>query len=426
MHVADTGPAGSGDSATDGSASPGDAISGGDTHSDGTAVGPADSNPWRGDGCTTATVGMRCKYHADCGQGAFCQAVSKSVGLCSCECNPDDPNTPATDEDICPDGTRCVKLSIGTPAKMLGRCLRTCQPKLDSNACAEGVACHPRSGANVGVFGAAFCLYEGCKSGANCPVTTGTDCDLASKPCPSGQSCRPFTTTLMAGQCVVDGICDPVSGLCRPHDKGKAGAEVGAPCKGDVQCGPGMFCFAEVDTGKLLGGKGAACTDGKSCCSGVCYAGKCLAGACPVRYRNGYCSRQDCRFAGTLPHTACPTGSSCNILLPTGACQRLCAPDNASTCRGHPDDKLGDYECRAWNNISQGPTPFASGPVCDFGKTWTCSFFAGKGSHTCASLGLLPGNPTAMACRDLAGKKLTNPADAKGYCLDNTPSGPLE
>jgi hypothetical protein len=106
-------------------------------------------------------------------------------------------------------------------------------------------------------------------------------------------------------------------------------------------------------------------------------------------------------------------------------CQRTCSLTAAVQCRGLTTgtlvDYLGDYECRAWNNLALGSLPISDDAVCDFGPSVSCDIFAGT-TLTCASLGLDP-NSTNMSCRNLGNQATTNQFDPQGFCLDNTASG---
>lgn len=106
-------------------------------------------------------------------------------------------------------------------------------------------------------------------------------------------------------------------------------------------------------------------------------------------------------------------------------CQKSCDPKVAADCRNNPNDLLGDYECRAWNNVKYLGTPLATGPSCDLGVDTACDLL-GALSMDCSALGVggtSANNPTNMSCRTLDNKKTTDPADSSGYCLDDTPAG---
>ena len=183
--------------------------------------------------------------------------------------------------------------------------------------------------------------------------------------------------------------------------------------------------------GMLAGGK--PCKSYSECCSGRCTSGICDVGVpCTISNRNGYCTVRDCIFSSTLTHAKCPTGSVCNHLFGVGLCQKTCsltATTGATSCRGYAKDKMGDYECRSWDALSTSSTSkIAATPVCDFGSSIPCSTFSGS-SISCALLGTYSGttntNTTHMTCRDLKNTKLTNKYDPKGWCFDDTASGPV-
>jgi hypothetical protein len=135
---------------------------------------------------------------------------------------------------------------------------------------------------------------------------------------------------------------------------------------------------------------------------------------------------QGCEFSATLPTRACPSGSICNKLYAGGLCQRSCSLGTASTCRGASGDLLGDYECRAWDNLAMGGVPVASGPVCDHGPSMPCNLLEAS-KLDCTSVAdksnIFVPNPTKMGCRSLGNIALTNPYDPYGFCLDDTSSG---
>ena len=307
-----------------------------------------------------------------------------------------------------------------TTNKKVSFCFRRCKPRLGCNDCVSPLACTELSGRKVGLTGKAVCVQSGCDSNADCPVTTGKDCDTAKNSCPGGQQCQLLRNGSTAGKCAVNGKCDLVSGLCAPHSLGNALAKVGDACKGDQDCGGQMHCLAEFDAAKHHKAGGATCSSAAQCCSGKCQAGICAAGYCSTEYRNGYCAILGCRFADSLVHKKCPAGSHCNGLYVIGSCQKACDLTKAADCRGLATDKVADYECRAWNRVNFSSGPGAAGPVCDLGSSIHCSFFSGLGQD-CSDVGLA-GNPTNMTCRDLNNNILLNKKSATGYCLDSTSS----
>jgi len=373
----------------------------------------------------TATVGKSCTKDADCGNGA-CLAVSKTVGICTCKCTPDDSKTPLIDEDNCPGkpANVCgeVKLDGGKTANY---CLKKCTPKLNANDCATGVACNPMSDYYGGVFGFAVCLLTGCASDADCYLSTGPACDTTKSTCAAGEQCLASSSGSTKGLCYKNGKCDKVSGLCKGWT-GKAGVKVGATCKGDIDCGPNQDCMREADEIKDYGMKktGAACTQDSDCCSYDCTtAGTCGKGICKIRYRNGYCVKRGCVHSKTLTKQACDTGSVCNIMYYGGGlCMKSCTLANAKSCRNNTGDYYGDYECRQWNNLQIGGTAVTSGPVCDFGGM-ECDTFGTSSTLSCASVGDAS-NSTKMQCTDpYTGKAKATKTDPTGWCLDNTSCG---
>jgi MYXO-CTERM domain-containing protein len=394
--------------------------------------GPTVDGPVVIDGGTPATcaqaIGKACtSAGSQCGAMATCLLSTTTTGVCTCGCVPDDASTPLVNEDTCPDLSKNVcgrlQLSDGT---IQNTCFRKCQPKLGSNACSAPLACSPRAGAAIGSYDTTVCLFDGCAANSDCPVTTGVSCTVGSTgSCGAGETCVALATGSTKGLCTKNGLCDLKSGLCGKHSTTKPGAKVGDPCKGDTDCGEYMGCEIETDL-KALGGKehGVTCTDDNDCCSRNCESKLCV-GACAVHARNGYCMVRGCGFATALAFSefACPTGSDCNIVYSGGLCQKSCTLATASDCRGNSGDKLGDYECRAWNNLAIGGAAISKGPVCDFGDSIRCTIF-GTSTLDCSYLGTQPSNGTNMSCRKMDNTKLTNPKDPQGWCLDDTASGP--
>jgi hypothetical protein len=367
-------------------------------------------------------IGKVCASAATCGPGGFCLAVFGTAGVCTRTCIPDDPYTPLINEDNCPSGSQCGELSTSGSTKQ-NLCFRKCAPKYGCGDCDYGVACHPSSGWYVGLEKQGVCLFAGCKSNNDCPVTTGIACDTKQQNCPSGQFCTPVSsaTTTTQGICAKPGLCDVLSGLCTAHSLGKPTAKVGDPCTGDVDCAGTMTCLYETDEGKLLKKGGSSCKQNSECCSGTCLYGTCTAGVCDVRYRNGYCTIQGCSFK-TLANRACPAGSTCNHIYGGGLCQKTCTLSVAGSCRGNPTDLWGDYECRDWSKIAwPAGAPAAGGPVCDFGYAVPCTTWW-TSTLDCSVLGDQT-NSTNMACRDYQGTVLTNKYSPDGRCFDDTASG---
>jgi len=308
-------------------------------------------------------------------------------------------------------------------------CLRKCTPRLGCNECdpATGFHCKTTSGASVSLWRDAVCLFKGCAKDADCPVSTSQLCQTTLNNCPAGEKCWAIVSGSTDGKCYRDGACDTKSGLCKGHTLGKAAAKVGDPCKSDLDCGGNMECEAEFDESKYWKQPGQPCTTGSECCSNTCTANKCAGQECRVRRRNGYCVIKGCIFGKSLPHRACPAGALCSYRYQEGYCLKTCNLSQASQCRGHVGDLLGDYDCYNWNNVNINYGKVTTGPVCDFSYTIPCSLFTGVTTMGCFSLGITgtqAGNTTNMACRNRYNIILGNKVDPKGMCLDITPSGP--
>ena len=382
-------------------------------------------NDTTGKPCTTANA------TTVCASGGLC-LLTGTTGVCTQYCTADNPAT-SINEDTCPNkpANVCagVPLSDGTTKYF---CMHQCDPYIGCNECDSTLVCHPQSGSLIGMSGKGVCLLtkaaSGCSKNSDCPVTTGTVCDVNKGGCPTGQTCQARsqdTTWSSVGICVKDGACDTVSGLCKAQSTGKATAKVGDPCKGDVECAAGQSCLLEFDEKKLRKPGGYSCTYGGECCGGTCTLGSCVGGNCDLLWRNGYCAISNCAFAKTLTGAACPSGTLCNLAYRTGVCQPSCSMSKASDCRGQAKDIYGDYECRDWSQVTYSHGKAASGPVCDLGPLMPCSSTSSTGTiNKCEVFGDVT-NSTNMTCRNLKGVKLTNPQHAKGYCLDTTASGPV-
>jgi hypothetical protein len=382
--------------------------------------------------CRPELLGRPCRQQNECGeQGACLRDLDAEVGVCVCSCTPDNPRTPISEDD-CPRPGLYVCGTVldtgGAGASARSFCFQRCSPELGSNECQGELACLPESTQITG-SSQAVCASVGCSGDWDCPVRTSRACDPAGEqgdPCPADQRCRANADGAGAGGlCVLPGRCDRRSGLCGPRaDEAtfEATAAVGDPCADDTQCGPQMVCLRQIDDAATLGAEGAACETDDQCCSGECTVDEtCAAGACETRFRNGYCTIRGCGFDKLTPFS-CPEGSSCNRFYAPALCQRECLPGDASGCRGEAAiDKRGDYECRAWNQVTIGDRPFADGPVCDFGHAVPCDLFSVEGL-TCAVFGVT-GNTTEMSCRALDGTARDERDDPSGYCLDNTVSG---
>jgi len=390
-------------------------------------------------GSCAAVLGKPCSKNGNqCGTNADCLLNSPdgTLGVCTCRCTPDNPRTPLVNEETCP-GAKALNYSIcGAIASGKGPkknyCFKRCSPRLGSSDCQSPIFCNPRSGAVVGKPNLAVCYGRGgCTRNSDCPVSTGKPCDTrdAAKKCTgAGEKCKALTAFGTVGMCAVPGVCDTRSGLCDEHRLGKASARVGDPCKSDLDCAGNQRCMVEFNEARFLKAAGKKCTSNSECCSDRCKSGVCAAGApCRVRNRNGYCTTTGCQFSRTLTIAKCDTTSACNRLFSGGICQRTCNLKLAKNCRGLKDDtnKMvdhpGDYECRAWNNISIGGRSMSSKPVCDFGNSMPCDKLSGSGLD-CSSLGLTP-NVTNMKCRGTNYKARTNKYDPAGLCLDDTAPG---
>lgn len=377
--------------------------------------------------CDAAQIGKPCTSSGnECSAGMTCLLTHPDKGgVCTCPCSPDDLHTPLINEDSCPDlsGNVCGTVPSPTSGGRVNLCLRKCSPKLGSNPCTAPIVCAPSSAEVSGERGQAVCALFGCQKDADCPVLTDKPCQPPSSggpaTCPNGDACVSISDDNKEGLCAKSGLCDLASGLCAPRTQHfKATAQVADPCSSDLDCNANQRCERERDLASSAKPAGASCTTGSKCCSGICFNAKCEPGLCPVHARQGYCVVDGCAFA-SLTAYACPTGSSCNRLFPSGLCQRHCDLTVAGSCRGNALDKLGDYECRSWNQLFIGGVPVSNGPVCDFGDSVRCNTFT---SVDCDVFGG-QNNTTDMSCRDLSGTKLA-PGSPSGLCLDNTSSGP--
>lgn len=333
----------------------------------------------------------------------FGEPCTKATEKTACK-----PGSPTCIENICtvscatkdcPDETKQVCATVEVNGIDTDLCLLRCSPNPTSNPCPKGsdTACTPESAYYTGELDVAVCWDSPCSDGKDCPVSVGTTCKPANgdKDCKTGEFC--FAITTNAGKCAVAGNCSTATGLCHPHTLGKSTAKVGDPCKSDKDCGNAMFCEMEdLDTSTGL-----------------------------TTARNGYCSVAGCAFEKTLTFAACPTGSACNRAYYGGLCQKTCDLSDAKTCRGLTGDYLGDYECYAWNNITQNSVALADKPVCDIAPYTPCDLYKSD-KLECKAFGL-KGNTTTMACRNpKTGAVLTDAYDPKGLCLDTTASGPVK
>jgi hypothetical protein len=338
-------------------------------------------------GSTQANIGDPCRGPSDCRGGTSCILSIGGKGLCTRrDCTVDDPRTDSINEDSCPDPWRNMCTKVRVVGGSVNYCLKRCTPRTNGNDCPTGFACDVREPNNIDQ---AVCGDTACSANSDCPVYTDVPCNGSTGAgCGSNESCRDSNGQGVY-RCAKHGYCNQQSGLCEGHDQGQFAVPIGAPCTTDVDCGNGMYCIPETGTGAT------------------------------TRFRGGYCTIRSCVFGATIPAYACPAGSSCNKVYPSGLCQRNCSIGDANSCRNRSGDKLGDYECYAWNRLElTGGHQIADAPVCDVPQN--CDFFFGG----CPSLGLLP-NSTNMSCRDKQNQTLTNQQDAAGFCLDNTASGPL-
>ncbi len=379
-----------------------------------------------GAACTTANQATKC------GTSGLCLLTQTNGGVCTQYCTADNPAT-SINEDTCPNkpANECAPIPLSS-GKTSYFCVRKCSPYIGCNECESSLLCHPQSGSLIGLPGKGVCLLykstNGCAKNSDCAVTTGKSCNTKSGGCPSGQTCQALaqdTTWSSAGTCVKDGVCDTVSGLCKPKSTGTSSAEVGDPCAGDNECAAGQTCLQEFNEKTLRKPGGYSCTYGTECCSGTCTNKSCVGGNCDLLWRNGYCAISNCIFSKTLTNAACPSGTLCNRAYRTGLCQPTCSLNKASDCRGQTKDLYGDYECRDWSQVTYSHGKASTGPVCDLGPLMPCSSTSATGTiKKCEVFGDKT-NSTAMHCRDLKGNKLSNPQHASGYCLDKTASGPI-
>lgn len=299
---------------------------------------------------------------------------------CSRRCTPDDTATGELDEDDCPAGSRCVFFEPGWI------CAQTCTLSAERPGCAARfLSCDP-STVNLRPYGQVVCLHAGCAADRECSLL-----GLASDLCSTDNQCK---TRLGAAdafcqgvRCARPGRCLP-SGLCGVHDKGSPTARIGDPCETDFQCPSAAFCLPEVDrSGKETG------------------------------HRNGYCTSVGCAYANLLPFKECPAGATCSTLDTfDGECLRICDPGAAASCRGHAQDKAGDYECYDATRARHNGLPVASWPFC--APPVRCSR-----SSSCANLAPVL-NPQKMRCVDPETGSDLPERSPTGVCRDDTSSGP--
>ncbi|MCC6748564.1 MAG: hypothetical protein IT371_12955 [Deltaproteobacteria bacterium] len=317
---------------------------------------------------------------------------------CTAECVPDDPITPS-DEDTCPEaksGKTICGMVPGFPDQAY--CLVRCVPSETANPCPQGsgTACNPSSTEQTARLDVAACVLAACRSDKDCPVVTERACDPKSGDADCEAVAGEFCLTVGEGShCAVPGHCNTTTGLCGANYVGTPGVKVGAPCAKDADCDKDQFCereYADAARGTML--------------------------------RNGYCTKRGCTFAQQAPSFACPAGSVCLRGIPGGHCRKACSLGDAASCRGVGADKLGDYECYAWDRVKHGGLALADGPVCDFAGEMGCDQLPLHGLKECKELGDAT-NSTKMSCRDPAtNKELADKLSKAGRCLDDTASGP--
>jgi len=350
--------------------------------------------------CTAASVGKPCKDDSECGTGDNkCVDFGSGQGICTCPCTPDDPDTEVANEDSCPSNSKinCIAMPETTPVQAF--CFQLCSPELGKNGCTAPFACDPYITYALETYDKVVCAISGCTKDADCQVI-GKDCTVANTgECATDQKCLPLSSSAPQGpgKCVGPGKCDVPSGICAPHDHGKASAKVGDPCTSDYDCAGNMNCFGEFDSSEP--GKPG-----------------------PIYFRNGYCTISNCLWESTLTSGKCPADTACNFFFVYGACEKECDMTKAETCRGVAADRLGDYECRGYNAVFSNilkplcdPGPFLP---CDSFATWStplyCEYFSADSTGAT--------NPTNMGCRGLDNVVKTNNVDPAGYCLDDTPA----
>ena len=342
-----------------------------------------DGGPTADTGSTGGTVGMPCKKATDCKKASpLCVE-----GICTADCDLKD----------CPDKNKHSCASVTVNGTDHYYCLLKCTPNDTSNPCPKGssTACTPDSVYYAEAYDEAVCWEEPCTTNADCPVDVGKTCNPTNgnKDCAAGHACSKLTAT--TGRCKAPGKCNTKSGLCGAHTLGKASAKIGDLCKSDKDCANDQACYLQEVAG------------------GITIA------------RNGYCVKSGCTFAKTLKSAACPAGSGCNRAYYGGLCQKKCTLKDKTSCRGKSQDFLGDYECYAWDTITLGGSLTISDmPLCDLATLTPCDINKADGLE-CKDFGDAT-NSTKMSCRGLDNKVKANKFDPKGFCLDDTASGPIK
>ncbi len=373
----------------------------------GTDLAPVDTGspdkPGATDGTLTdgiekvGNMGEGCTKAVDCtGKPSICLTMSKTKGssACSAKCTADDYKTPLVNEDSCPKGFTCSRITMSDQSVKY-YCLKDCIPSETKNPCTKSskLACRPYS-SNAVSPGKAVCRYSACTVNKDCPV-------WAAKTCSKDGDCASVGTGAfcLSKNCALPGKCLTAAGICGPHPGvGKKTAKVGDPCKSDLDCSENGYCIRESSS---------------------------YTSAIGVAYRNGYCAQKDCMFSKTMPSFACPTGSYCNMRYYGGYCFKACKLTETKGCRGNAKDKGGDYECYDWSGWTTSGIKIATGPTCQNASTRTCDTVNSK--VYCAALASETKNPTKMSCRDrYTGVVLKDKASKKGICADTTTSGPWD
>lgn len=364
-----------------------------DAEPDATRQDAGDGATGTPDGGPELIVGKPCRRGAglsDCGPAPNTCIVrlQDGRGFCSLVCTPDDPATREANEDDCPAGSHCAKVGANR------WCLRSCTPALGKQGCpASYFRCDPITESFLPTKRRVALCYElACTSDRSCPVAAGEsctgdgECQLALK----DPLAFCATTDTSGARCALPGRCDLASGLCAPHDRGKAGAKIGDPCVGDLDCTNGGSCLREL-------------TKGGS-----------------VAQRNGYCTVKNCAFAASLPSYECPSGAICTGTQGGGLCMKACDPARSADCRNVAKDTRHDYDCYDFSRVSITGTIYAiaTWPVCY--PALSCS----SGAANCASFAPV-GNKLNMQCIDPETDQPTaDPGDPAGRCLDDTRSAP--
>lgn len=352
---------------------------------------------WPDAGGCSAEINSSCQYDSDCCGNLLCVGLESGLRVCSRRCTPDNPETPLTNEDNCPNNWELSCANIAGPyGGESYYCLRRCKPQLYNNPCPDGIACHPKDNQIDYDLQTSSCARPMCKDNRDCPVFLSKTC-FSDQDCPASYFCAEDDSASAFGglaqrRCATQGLCEQASGLCRPASLAYKNGRIGDPCTDDLQCSRGMRCVFEIVDA-----------------SGLAYA------------RNGYCAIEGCVFADNIDHLRCPVGSSCQRLFPGGVCYRSCEASDASTCRGFDNDSYADYECYDWSFLYLAglDSPVADGPTCE-PAIYPCDFFAGWAD---CSIIAEPGNAQNMRCRDPFSGQTLPEGSIGGVCLDDSASG---